>query len=93
MGSQIPSNTCSTLGDLTVGGTTDSLKKATIVNWVIMGVYFTTEFLQKMKKVKSPLCLGCPNQINETLNHILLHCGYYKIIHQAKLSTWRNLIE
>ena len=52
---------------------------------MLMGVYFTRELLHKMKKVKSPLCLGCPNQVNETLNHILLHCEYYKRIHEEYL--------
>ena len=58
----------------------DSVRKATIVNWMLLGVYFTREFLFKMKKAKSPLCLACSNEtngINETLNHLLLHCTHY----------------
>jgi hypothetical protein len=40
-----------------------------------------------MKKVKSPpICLWCPIQVDETLNHILLHCEYYQKIHEEYLS-------
>ena len=45
----------------------------------------TRELLHKMKKVKYPLCLGGPNQVNETLNHILLHCEYYKKVQEEYL--------
>ena len=55
----------------------DSVRQATIVNWMLLGVYFTRELLFKMKKAKSPLCLACSNETNETLNHLLLHCTHY----------------
>ena len=32
----------------------DSVRTATIVNWMVMGVYFTQELLHKMKKIRSP---------------------------------------
>ena len=63
----------------------DSVRQAAIVNWMLLGVYFTREFLHKMNKVKSPICLGCSNQVNETLSHLLLHCEYYKKIHEEYL--------
>ena len=62
------------------------MRQAAIVNWMLLGVYFTREFLHKMKKVKSPICLGCPNQVDETLNHILLHCEYFQKIHEEYLA-------
>ena len=62
-----------------------SVRQTTVVNWMLLGVYFTREFLYKMKKVKSPECLGCSNQTNETLKHILLHCEHYKNIQEEYL--------
>ena len=62
-----------------------SVRQTTVVNWMLLGVYFTREFLYKMKKVKSPECLGCSNQTNETLKHILLHCDHYKKIQEEYL--------
>ena len=44
-----------------------SVRQTTVVNWMLLGVYFTREFLYKMKKVKSPECLGCSNQTNESI--------------------------
>ena len=62
----------------------DSVKQATVQHWMMVGVYFTRTFLHKMKKVKSPLCLGC-NKQNEDLNHLLLHCSYFDQIRQKYL--------
>ena len=62
-----------------------SVRQTTVVNWMLLGVYFTREILYKMKKVKSPECLGCSSQTNETLKHILLHCDHYKKIQEEYL--------
>ena len=58
----------------------DSVRAATVVNWMVMGVYFTRELLHKMKKVESPCCLGCDSGEKENLSHFLIHCGYYQEI-------------
>ena len=42
--------------------------KATPVSWIYCGVYFTREFMFKMKKAKSPFCV-CNNEITENLQH------------------------
>ena len=60
----------------------DSVRQATIVNWMLHGVYFTRKFVFKMKKAKSPLCLACSNETNETLNHLLLHCTHYNKVRE-----------
>ena len=57
-----------------------SVKQTTVVNWMILGTYFTRELLHKMKKVKSPLCLGCEDEAIENLEHLLLQCTYYSKI-------------
>ena len=63
----------------------ENVKQATIVNWMLLGVYFTQEFLHTMKKVKSPLCLGCEGGVIENLNHIILHCVHYQNIRESYL--------
>ena len=63
----------------------DSVKQTTIVNWMLLGVYFTRELLHKMKKSKSAICLGCDDQNIENLNHLILHCSYYNDIREAYL--------
>ena len=63
----------------------ESVKQATVVNWMMLGVYFTRELLYKMKKAKSPNCLGCGDNESESLNHFLLHCSYYQNIRQTYL--------
>ena len=60
----------------------DSVRKATIVNWMVMGVYFTRELLFAMKKTMSSLCLGCDENVNENLTHFLLYCSFYKDIRE-----------
>jgi hypothetical protein len=62
-----------------------NVRQATVVNWMLLGVYFTREFLHKMKKASSPICSGCPSQVNETLKHLLLHCEYYQKIRESYL--------
>ena len=67
-----------------------NVREATIVNWMLLGTYFTQEMLYKMKKSNSPLCMGCANgtiesgQI-ENLSHFLLHCPYYDQIREEYL--------
>ena len=47
----------------------DSVRAATVVNWMVMGVYFTRELLHKMKKIQSPQCLRCDLSESENLTH------------------------
>ena len=61
-----------------------SARQATVQNWMLLGVYFTRIFLHKMRKVKSPLCLGC-NEKSEDLIHFILHCGYFSTIREKYL--------
>jgi hypothetical protein len=63
----------------------DSVRQATVVNWMLLGVYRTRELLYKMNKAKSPYCFGCQSQTIETLNHLLLHCEYYQQVREAYL--------
>ena len=62
-----------------------SVKQTTVVNWMILGTYFTRELLHKMKRVKSPLCLGCEDETIENLEHLLLQCTYYSKIRETYL--------
>ena len=58
-------------------------KSTTIVSWMMLGVYRTQEFLFKMKKSKSPSCVGCETKSeNENLSHLLLYCTYYQSIRE-----------
>ena len=61
------------------------VRQATIVNWMILGVYFTRELLFKMKKVKSEQCFACEANDTENLEHFLLHCPYYQNIREEYL--------
>ena len=60
-----------------------SVRHNTVVNWMLLGVYFTREKLYKMKKAKSPYCLGCGETEKEDLPHILLQCVHYKSIREV----------
>ena len=60
-----------------------SVRHNTVVNWMLLGVYFTREKLYKMKKTKSPYCLGCGETEKEDLPHILLQCVHYKSIREV----------
>jgi len=53
---------------------------------MLLGVYFTCEMLFKMKRVKTPACLGCGE--NEDLQHFLLQCGFYKSIREDFISKY-----
>ena len=61
------------------------VKQATIVNWMLLGVYFTQELLFKMKKVTTNLCLGCEKNTSESLDHFLLECSQFDNIRQEYL--------
>ena len=71
----------------------DEVKMATVTNWMILGVYFTRVVLHKMKKVKTPLCLGCSDtcDTNEDLSHFLLDCPYYSGIRETYLPKYLQL--
>ena len=62
-----------------------SVRQATVVNWMVLGVYFTRELMHKMKKVNSANCLGCGLGVTENLSHFLLHCVSYSKIRQEYL--------
>ena len=64
-----------------------SVKQTTIVNWMILGTYFTGDLLHKMKKAKSPLCLWCGEETIENLKHLVLHCTFYNNIRET-YSPW-----
>ena len=49
------------------GLSSENVKQAAVVNWMILGVYFTREFLHSLKKIKSPLCFGCEGGTIEIL--------------------------
>ena len=69
----------------------DCVRAATVVNWFVMGVYFTRQLLYKMKKIESPLCLGCPKNVNETPEHFILECFYYQDIRENFLPKFVNI--
>ena len=68
----------------------NSVKMATVVSWMTLGVYFTRVLLFKMRKAKSQNCLGCGNIESESLTHILLHCTNYKEIREAFIPQYLN---
>ena len=61
------------------------VRQATIVNWMVLGVYFTRELLFKMKKVNSDKCLGCETDTSENLEHFIIHCPFYQNIREEYL--------
>ena len=61
------------------------VRKATVVSWMVLGVFKTRENLAKMKKVKSDKCLACDNNEIENLAHLLLHCPFYEKIRDEYL--------
>ena len=63
----------------------DSVRAATVVNWMVMGIYFTRELLHKMKKVNSAICMGCDRSESENLSHFLLQCSFYQQIRENYL--------
>ena len=62
----------------------NSVREATPVSWMYCGVYFTREFMYKMKKVKSPAC-ACGTGTTENLPHFLFHCVLYSSIREQYL--------
>ena len=52
------------------------VKKACVVNWMLLGVYRTREVLHKMKKIKSNLCTACTMNAIGSLEHYLLYCQF-----------------
>ena len=62
-----------------------SVQQTTIVNWMILGTYFTRELLHKMKRAKSPLCLGCGEGKIENLEHLLIQCSFYSNVRETYL--------
>ena len=68
------------------------VRQATIINWMILGVYFTRELLFKMKKVKSDRCYGCETNTTENLGHFLIHCPFYQNIREKYLPKFLLLV-
>ena len=62
-----------------------SVRQATIVNWMLLGVYFTCELLYKMKKTRKNKCLACNENQTENIAHFLLYCEYYQPIREEYL--------
>ena len=62
-----------------------SVKQASIVNWMLLGVYFTREMLLKMRKVDTDKCLACEENTPENLGHFLLQCSHFDSIRQEYL--------
>ena len=62
-----------------------SVMAATVVNWMVTGVYFTRELMHKMKKINSAVCRGCENDQNENLDHFLIQCCYYQSVRESYL--------
>ena len=50
-----------------------SVRKATVVTWLLLNVYKTGERLHKMKKKKTPECVLCQAPVEDQL-HFALHC-------------------
>ena len=66
----------------------DSLevKKATVVNWMQLGVYKTREKLLQFRKAKTDLCLACNTNQRENLHLLIFLCPFYDDIRQPVLS-------
>ena len=62
------------------------VKKATVVNWMQLGVYQTREKILQFKKVKNDLCLACDMNQKENLHHLLFMCPFYDTIRQPVLT-------
>ena len=62
----------------------NSVKEATPSSWMYSGVYFTREFMYKMKKTKSPNC-ACEMNVIESLPHFLLECNLYQSVREQYL--------
>ena len=60
-------------------------KKATVVSWILLGVFKTRKKLFVMKKAKNDKCLACDESKPENLSHLLLHCQYYSSIREEYL--------
>ena len=67
------------------GLNSEQATKATVVSWMLLGVFKTREKLAKMKKVKSDKCLACGENEIESLPHLLLKCTYYAKIREEYL--------
>ena len=66
----------------------DSLevKKATVVNWMQLGVYQTREKLLQFRQTKTDLCLACDTNQRENLHHLIFLCPFFDDIRQPVLS-------
>ena len=67
------------------GLNSEDTKKATVVNWMQLGVFKTREKLFSMKLTKSDKCLACSEDQVETLFHLLIHCDFYRNIREEYL--------
>ena len=64
-----------------------AVKEATPVSWMYCGVYFTREFMFRMKMVKTPFCV-CDNSTPENLPHFLLNCSIYNNIREQYIPNY-----
>jgi hypothetical protein len=67
------------------GLNSEQSRKATVVSWMILGVFKTREKLAKMKQIKSDKCLACGTDEIENLPHLLLYCSFYAKIRDEYL--------
>ena len=58
------------------------MREATVVSWLNFEVFFTREFLFKIKKASSPICLACEDNISESTEHLIIFCSFYKQIRE-----------
>ena len=65
------------------GSDSISVQRATVVSWILLGVYHTRQKLHTMKKVDSPHCILCSNPVEgvvEDRNHLTLLCPIFSEI-------------
>ena len=67
------------------GLNSEQSKKATVVSWMLLGVFKTRKRLFVMKKTKGDKCLACDENKTENLSHLLLSCPFYESIREEYL--------
>ena len=66
---------------IAAGSNSISVQRATVVTWLLLGVYKTRERLHTMSKVSSPKCLLCvDDDLVEDQLHFALFCPVFKEI-------------
>ena len=68
-----------------------NVMKTSTVSWMLLGVYQTREKLKEMNLAKSAECSGCPEKVNESLEHLIFYCSYYQKIRETYLPQFINI--